>query len=125
MHSFFLADLVAALHACFVAWMVLVPACSGCLQTLCLHALVAPFLMLHWVLHNDGCALTMIKKHLRGVDDEHSFMWNLVNPIYVIEDSALKQVVFVATVVLWGVTLFRLFRTRFWVCNNNFTNEKS
>lgn len=78
-----------------------------------LHAIICPFLMLHWLTSTSGCALTLLEKRLRGLkEDSQSFIHRIVAPIYVIDDASLKTVVFGATMGLWAVSLSKLSRRR-------------
>jgi len=94
-----------------IAWMIWAPFSDND-EFLMLHAITAPFLMLHWTLNNDQCALTVVEKHLRGLEHDHqSFIYTIVAPVYVIPDESLKKFVFVSTFVLWLITIQKL-RTR-------------
>lgn len=101
---------VRAIHILFIVWMIYAPF-SGREDMLVLHAIVAPFLMLHWILSDAGCILTQIEKYLRGLDHEsESFIHSIVAPIYVIDDRSLKPCIFGSTIVLWLITLSQLDR---------------
>lgn len=102
--------IVRALHVLFIAWMIYAPF-SNNEEMLVFHAIVAPFLMLHWSLNDSGCILTQVEKHLRGLqDDSQSFIHSIVAPIYVIDDRTLQPVVFATTIALWLITLSRIDR---------------
>ena len=106
--SEFAATVIRAIHIVFIAWVVYAPF-SGNDQFLLMHAAICPFLMLHWMTSSAGCALTLLEKRLRGLEDDgESFVHKLVAPIYVIDDATLKLVVFGATMGLWIVTLSKL-----------------
>lgn len=96
---------VRTLHILFIAWMVYAPFSKN--ETmLVFHAIVSPFLMLHWILSDDGCILTHIEKHIRGLEHtSQSFIHSIVAPIYVIDDTTLKPIVFATTIGLWMITL--------------------
>ena len=99
------ATLIAVVHLGFLGWMVWAPF-SRKDEHVVMHAVICPFLMLHWVTSSDGCALTMLEKRLRGLDtDAESFVHKIVAPIYVIDDAVLKRFVFAATLGLWYVSL--------------------
>lgn len=100
---------IRVLHLAFLAWMVWAPF-SGDVSHLKLHAVVCPFLMLHWALHTDGCALSVLEAAVRGVPTDKSFIHSIVAPVYVIEDATIKRTVWTATMVLWTITLLRLYR---------------
>ena len=106
--SEFAATVIRAIHIVFIAWVVYAPF-SGNDQFLLMHAVICPFLMLHWMTSSAGCALTLLEKRLRGLEDDgESFVHKIVAPIYVIDDATLKLVVFGATMGLWIVTLSKL-----------------
>lgn len=111
--SVWLANIVKLLHIAFIAWMVWAPF-WGPVEMLVLHAAVVPTLLIHWATGTDGCALTVLEKKLRGIsEDSHSFIWNIVHPVYDIPDAQVKLGVTILTVVLWAVTLWKLHRIGF------------
>lgn len=99
---------IRVLHILFIAWMVWAPF-SGNEDMLVFHAMISPFLMLHWVLNDSGCILTQLEKRVRGLkQDSQSFIHSIVAPIYVIDDNTLKPCVFMTTIVLWLITLSQI-----------------
>lgn len=102
------ATIVRAVHILFIAWMVWAP-WSGSRDVLVIHAVACPFLMMHWLTSTDGCVLTLMEKHLRGLErDDQSFIHSLVAPVYVIDDAQLRTLVTLGTAGLWAVTLTKL-----------------
>lgn len=101
---------VRILHLGFIFWMIYAPF-SGIDEFLLLHAVICPFLMLHWLTSSTGCALTLLEKTMRGLKhDNQSFIHSIVAPVYVIDDASLKPIVWSSTMVLWVITLSRLKR---------------
>lgn len=99
---------IRMIHIGFIMWMVWVPFTNND-SMLMMHAIISPFLMLHWILNNDGCALTVMEKHLRNLDHDHeSFIHSIVSPIYKIDDATLRPLVFSLTLGLWFVTLHKV-----------------
>jgi hypothetical protein len=100
--------IIQMIHLGFIAWMIYAPF-SGIDEHILMHAIICPFLMLHWIVNSNGCFLTMVEKHLRGLEcDDESFIHKIVAPIYVIDDATLKPMVFGATLGLWWVSLRQL-----------------
>lgn len=97
------AGLVGAIHAAFAGFMVLAPFASD-RAWVAAHALVTPFLWLHWLLNDDTCALTLVEARLRGVADRDSFVYKVVSPVYKIRDEECWY----ASAALWAVSVFRL-----------------
>lgn len=105
-----MAVVVRAIHLAFVLWMVWTPFKGG-VDFLLMHAVTVPGLLVHWAVHSDGCVLTFLEKKMRGIEeDSKSFIWNIVNPIYKIDDCVLKRLVGWTTVALWAVTLWKLWK---------------
>ena len=102
------ALLVRVIHIALIVWMIWAPF-SDHDESLALHAITAPFPMLHWAMSNDQCALTVLEKKLRGLQhDDQSFIHSIVAPVYVISDASLRTIVFGTTFGLWLITLYRL-----------------
>ena len=103
------AFMVWALHLAFVAFMVWAPF-SGNETAVALHFVSTPFLWLHWALNDDTCALTLMERGLRGVPSEESFFHNLVSPIYKIQDSDVRSLSWIISILLWLVTLSKVLK---------------
>lgn len=102
------ATLISALHWLFVLFMVWAPFSSN-RTALVLHLIIAPFLWIHWLLNDDTCALTLLEKKVRGIDDDSkSFFYALVSPVYKVRDEELRAVSWMASVLLWAVTLTKV-----------------
>ena len=95
---------IRTFHLLFVAFVTLAPFTSN-RALLVLHALIVPFLWLHWLLNDDTCALTVLENRLRGVSNDSSFFHALVSPVYKIRDSTVRALCWGATLALWGLTL--------------------
>ena len=51
-----------------------------------------------------------MERHLRGVSSDESFFHNLVSPIYILPDAAVKNGVRGISVVLWLITLSKVLK---------------
>lgn len=98
---------VGILHCAFVGFMVLAPFATD-RAWVAAHALVTPFLWLHWLLNDDSCVLTLVEARLRGVDDHDSFFYKVVSPVYKVRDEDVRVASWYASAALWAVTLARL-----------------
>ena len=106
----FAAVFVRVLHVFFIGFMVYAPFSSNPAFVF-LASFVYPFLFLHWVSNSDACFLTVVEKRLRGLEhDSDSFINSIVSPIYVIDSNTLKRTIWIASVGLWGVSVYRLIR---------------
>lgn len=64
---------------------------------LVLHVASCIVLMLHWFLANDDCFLTLVERHLRGVDTGESFIHSVVSPVYRIQDDTIRKICWIST----------------------------
>ena len=98
---------IRALHWAYVAFVVLAPL-SNNRAALVLHALTTPVVWAHWILNDDRCALTLLEKAVRGVDDDASFFHALVSPVFRVADGDVRAACWGASVALWLVTVHKL-----------------
>lgn len=109
MKSVFLANVIKVLHILFVLWCIVIPFTNN-EPMLVLHLIVLPMLWLHWITNQDTCALTLIERHLRGVESKDSFFHNVVSPIYVISDNNMRTLAWAVSIALWFVTLSKILK---------------
>jgi hypothetical protein len=74
------------------------------------YSLVIPFLMFHWVMNDDTCALTQMEMYMTGKEKEQTFFGRLVGPLYSMSDSDADKCVKGILFTLWLVVQFRLNR---------------
>lgn len=111
-----LLNLIVICHTIYVLFVVLTPF-IGNNYFLLLHAMVVPFMMLHWVLNNNTCALSMMEKTVREqiygtVKSDDCFTCNLINPIYDFKNNydSLSNFIYLITTILWFITLYKLIK---------------
>ena len=109
-----MANIIWVLHMLLIVWLVYTPLFSTMEPMLVLHLFMVPFIAFHWILHDDTCALTLIEQKLRGLDPmeckDKSFFFNLVSPVYKIENETVSKVAWVAAVLLWLITVHRVMK---------------
>lgn len=105
------ANIIWVLHMLLLVWVVVTPFTRN-EPMLVLHLIMMPFLWFHWILNDDTCALTLIETKLRGLDPsechQKSFFFNLVSPVYKIQDADARKVAWILSVGLWLVTLHKV-----------------
>jgi hypothetical protein len=75
------------IHILIVLFVVLIPF-VGSNWFLMMHAIIVPFIMLHWITNNNTCALTIFEYYLREVitgkpvDRSQCFAARLIDPVY-------------------------------------------
>ena len=109
MQSLFLANCIRLVHILLVLFVIVVPFIKAAKWPLLLiHFMTILTLFAHWIFNEDTCFLTLVESTLRGVPLEYSFMYQIVSPIYKIQDESLKQCVMYITPLLGLVSFQRL-----------------
>lgn len=83
---------------------------------LVLHAIVVPFIMLHWYFNDNTCCLTLMEQKIREkiynepVDRNTCFMAKLINPIYDFRGNheQFSDIIYIGTGILWLIGIFKL-----------------
>jgi hypothetical protein len=112
----FILKFISLIHILFILFIVIIPFTNSN-YFLLLHIVITPFLMLHWVVNDNTCALTLLEKYVRscidGVPctDNISFMANLINPIYDFKQNheEFSNAIYLITITLWLVSIIKLF----------------
>ena len=103
-------------HFLLVCFIVITPF-TNCNYILLLHSILVPFIMLHWILNDNTCVLTLVEKkirtHINGgieVDDIECFTCQLINPIYDFKSNYenYSTVIYLLTIILWLTSVTKL-----------------
>lgn len=81
-----------------------------------LHAIVIPFIILHWLLNNNTCCLTIAEKYIREkntgtkVKEDDCFTYQLVAPIYDFnkDHQAFSTFIYLLTISLWLISVYNI-----------------
>jgi hypothetical protein len=109
-------QIITFLHIIFVLFIILAPF-SNIKYLLVLHAVVVPFMIIHWIANNNLCVLTLIEKHIRtqlyGSEQKNNdcFTCNLIEPVFDFTNDKGSSTLFIYLVTfgLWGITLYNLY----------------
>ena len=75
-----------------------------------IHILLVPFLMIHWKLNNDTCALTEIEKLItREKNNSNTFIGSIIGPVYEPKSTQIQ----VISVILWCISLIQMYKIYF------------
>ncbi len=112
----FVLYLIVIFHFLFICFTVFVPFCNNN-YLLFMHAIIIPFIILHWVLNDNTCALSQIESHIRkklnksNYDIDDCFTCKIINPIYDFkknnEDSS--PFIYGITILLWTISTYKLY----------------
>lgn len=109
---------IIILHIIFILFIFIAPFTNSN-YLLLLHAIICPFIMIHWLLNDNTCALTLMEKFIRQqmngnkqpLKDEDCFTCRIIDPVYKFTENFADQsiVAYVIVTILWFITLFKLF----------------
>lgn len=82
-----------------------------------MHALIVPFILLHWVLNNNTCSLTMAEKFIRSstygvkANEDECFTYQFIAPIYDFNKNydSFSYFTYSLTIGLWVITMYNLY----------------
>lgn len=90
--------IITLLHLLVLAWALLAPFTRVLRVS---YILLMPVIMLHWVLLDDTCALTLLENHIRGCDTKESFVHQFVSKIYNVPDGLLGSLTWAYSITTW------------------------
>ena len=107
---------VTIIHVLFILFVILTPFTNSN-YLLFLHVIMIPFVMLHWVLNENTCALTLLEKNIREQlygktpDSYECFTARIIEPIYDFKQnySQLSNIIYIVTVSLWLISVSKLY----------------
>lgn len=81
-----------------------------------MHIIVVPFIILHWILNNNTCCLTVAEKYIREktvgttVDSEDCFTYKLVAPIYDFNKDyeSFSTFIYILTISVWLISVHNI-----------------
>ena len=110
-----LLKFITLLHILFVLFVVVTPFTNST-YLLFLHFIFVPFMMLHWVLNDNTCILTIIEKKLKKeiygeVDEEDCITCKLIEPVYDFRKnySTFSTIIYTITFLLWLISAGKLY----------------
>ncbi|AGE50084.1 hypothetical protein ATCVCanal1_157R [Acanthocystis turfacea Chlorella virus Canal-1] len=65
------------------------------------YVVLMPILMIHWVIMDDSCILTLLEKHIRGCSGDESYVHRFVSKIYNVPDGILGKLMWLYAIVTW------------------------
>jgi hypothetical protein len=109
--------IVMIIHILFVLFVLITPFTNSNYFIL-MHSIIVPFIMLHWFLNDNTCALTTFEKKLRenvyGVInlEKECFSCKIIEPIYDFKNNYKERAMFIyiVTFVLWFISISKLYR---------------
>lgn len=110
-----LLKIITLLHIIFVLFVVVVPFTSSN-YLLFAHAIFVPFMIFHWVINDNTCALTVIERRLRkeisgsDYEDDDCLTCKLIEPVYDFRKNyeTFTVIIYAITIGLWLLSVSKL-----------------
>jgi hypothetical protein len=107
--------LITVLHMIVIIFVLAAPF-SNSNYLLSLHAIIVPFILLHWWLNNNTCSLTVAEKFIRqqaygeSAKEDDCFSYKFIAPIYDFNKNheSYSTFTYVLALSLWGITIYNL-----------------
>lgn len=110
----FISNIIYIIHCLVVLTIVIVPFIDN-VPLRELYVLFVPFIVLHWILNNDTCILTLLESYFSGKPMKETFIGRIVGPIYSTTWSKKFSLeswhIYVITILLYMITVIRLKET--------------
>ncbi len=109
--------LINLIHILVILFVVITPFTNS-LFLLFLHSFIVPFIMLHWLLNNDTCAITVAEKFVRiqmnggnPVNDDDCLSYKVIGPVYnfMNQNVDYSKWTWTMTTTLWLITMTKLY----------------
>jgi hypothetical protein len=81
-----------------------------------LHIIIVPFIILHWLLNNNICCLTIAEKFIReknygiSIKEDDCFTYKLIAPIYDFnkDHESFSTFIYLLTTGLWVISVYNI-----------------
>ena len=108
--------IINIIHILVILFVVLVPFTDNDFM-LMIHTLIIPFIMVHWLLNNDTCAITLAEQYVRvqmnggnPVEDKECIAYKVIGPVYTFMNDYADYSTWswTLTTCLWMISSFKV-----------------
>lgn len=100
--------IIQFIHVLLILFIILAPF-TNIPGILTVHIVSCISLLSHWYFNNSMCCLTLLEANLRNMDVTETFIHKLVNPIYKIDEYDLNILIWISTIILMFISLYKLY----------------
>jgi hypothetical protein len=107
--------IVNILHLLLILFVIFVPFTNNLLLLLC-HSLLIPFIMLHWLINNDTCAITEFEKLIRykigkPYSNTDCMSYKVIGPVYnfININANYSYYTWIFTLSLWIISITKIY----------------
>lgn len=102
--SFIVVKLIQLVHLLLILFILLGPFLIKEKEILLFYIVMVSFIIFHWILSSDVCALTLLEQWVTGNASEFTFVGRLVKPVY----NITNRHIMVLTVILLLIAFTRV-----------------
>jgi hypothetical protein len=107
--------IINVLHIIVILFVLCAPF-SGSNYFLTMHIIIVPFILLHWILNNNTCSLTVAEKFIREqtygkkIDENECYSFKFIAPIYDFNknNEAYSSFTYGLTICLWLISVYNV-----------------
>lgn len=105
---------ITIIHILLILFVTLVPFFNDNFLLL-LHIMIVPFILLHWLMNDNNCSLTLIEKSLRkklyGSSDLTCFTCQLIEPVYDFNKNfdRMTKILYIVTISLIILSTYKMY----------------
>lgn len=109
-----LARIINTIHLLVVLAVVFFPLTNSN-YLLFMHSVFVPFMILHWIMNNNTCVLTVAEKYIRDVqtpdEEKDCYTCQLINPVFDVTKnySRFSKLIYILTIGLWSISTWKLY----------------
>lgn len=109
--------IINIIHYIVILCVIFIPFTNNSLLLL-LHSIIIPFILFHWYLNNDTCALTLLEKFVREkinddknkvIKEEDCITYKIISPIYNFTNYNKSKVIWIITILLWLLSSIKVY----------------
>jgi hypothetical protein len=100
--------LIKLLHFLFIMFIILGPFILHTKLQLQFYLIVSGFTMIHWILMQDKCALTLLEQFISGRHSDETFIGKIVKPVY----NITSKEIFAITMVLFIIVIIKYLKIK-------------
>lgn len=106
--SFAIEKLIQSIHLILCIAIIIGPFIINDKSLLIVYIICVSFIIFHWFLSSDVCALTLLEQWVTGKNSESTFIGRIVKPIYNVTNNHVTCI----TIILLLISIIRLSRLK-------------
>lgn len=105
-----LLNIITIIHTLIILF-ILVSPFLGNNFLLIIHFIIVPFIMLHWIINDNTCCLTVLERMLSKDKNYKGVLARIIEPVYDFKKNynSYSTLIYILTILLWSITAYKLY----------------